>query len=369
MTSAGIKLILTRAKVKIRPRPKPGELTKARDNRIVALYKKGLSSYDVGKKVGHSGSMVLKVLARRGIPLRAAAEYPKPNAQARAARLRALVSNVAHLYDTGPGTSAVQLAEKLGVCTATVAKNLKALGIKTRSAAGRAPPMDEEKVKAVKAAIVRRKESYQEIGKKYGLTASAIASIAHGHSWKTVPWPGGKPGPARIPKNKLSPEDVHAIRFAGCKTRTPLSEIAREYSMSIGAITGILLRKTWTTLPWPKGMRYKGRSPLFGTKRGKVARKLNIERATALKADLIAEELSFRELGVRYNIHEGVVAAVAMGRLWKKAPWPKGKRYIRRGPGRRPKGQADAGIHAGVLRIAGSRSDSRGGETWERERG
>ena len=82
-----------------------------RNARIVALYTAGLSSVDVGRRVGVTPTAVLYVLRREGVELRSLAESQRLGRQ-RAARLR-LIAEAAqrtfgHLRVPGAARAAVR---------------------------------------------------------------------------------------------------------------------------------------------------------------------------------------------------------------------------------------------------------------------
>lgn len=65
--------------------------------------------------------------------------------------------------------------------------------------------------------------------------------------------------------------------------------------------------------------------------------KITLDAAAAIKRDLVARCQTMREIAARQNVSPGIVSQIAVGKIWKRAPWPPGKAYQRRTTAGRPR--------------------------------
>ncbi len=319
--------ILRNRGIKMRDNAYRTKSQEARDKKIIALYKQGLKPKDIGPKYKLTAIGVIQVLMRRGVPRRKPWEYDKSDRHDWK-EIRERVASVAKLYNTGPNTSALDLGKKIGLASGTVRKHLAAMGVEIHNGQWRGGPgLNAAAAAEIKAALVAGKETIKAIGERFGVTSSAITSIARGASWKQVPWPLGKSYGGRSTA-KLDDERVKHIKTMLAEEGLGLTAIAKQFGLTTSAIMAIAKNRSWKHLRWPEGKGYVERP------RGS-AKILTPERVAELKAILVGvTRPTFGELGKQFGIAASGVAAIAAGRAWTHVPWPQGKTYITLG--RRP---------------------------------
>lgn len=333
-----------------------------RDERIVSLYQSGMTLKAVGARVGMTWDGVRRVLVREGVPRKPPGWYPaKPNH--RFLQARELVRPVASLYDTGPGTSAVDLARITGLNPHTVRRHLVALGVRMRNGAGAGSALDARRVREIKAELLRGGLTFDALASHYGVSKGVIAGIATDRTWKHVPWPRGRRYSRRKhgrPK-KLTGADVKRIKALLATGTKRLRDIAVTFGITESLVCAIAMNKAWADVPWPAGggyVHFKHRwSP-----------KLDESKVKRIKRDLLGHDLSYSEIAAKYGIGPSTVWGIASGRKWKQVPWPNGRVYVGREQGVRTLGQRMTGK---VLESANrSREERRKGERyWEESRG
>lgn len=324
MTWSGVLQVLVRRGVARRSSADLGKANKARDDRIIALYRRGMPCRAIAPMVGLSSVGVQQVLVRRGEPRKPPGWYPSPDRESWK-RYRDRVEEVKHLYDTGPGTSAVDLARKIGMAPGTVRKHLVAMGVDVRDGGGRGS-LNVETARRIKQGLVEG-EPFEKLGLRHGVGRSVVAAIARGHTWKHVPWPveGGY-----IPRHttKLTEAKARRIKAELVDGRMSFTELARRYGVTTSTINAVATGRTWRDAPWPDHRRYEGRPP------GERVGQLTAERVARVKADLVNGDLSFAALARLHGIGKITVNSIAMGHRWGHVPWPGGRRYVSRGHGR-----------------------------------
>jgi hypothetical protein len=278
----------------------------------------------------------------------------------RSIEARRRVKKIAHLYNTGPGTSAADLARTIGLAPLTVRVHLAALGVKLKTTAGKVLSVSEKQVRSIKADLVRGTPAMQALSDRYGVAKHVIVDIALGRTWGHVPWPRGKSYTRRRhgSPRKLTVAKVLKIKADILKGRL-FREIAEEYGVRMINVYVIAQEKTWAHVPWPGGKKYVPRGRPYEVK-------LTPKNAAEIKAHLLGDELSHLEIAERYGVSEGAVRSIARDRTWKQVPWPNGRKYQGRERGRPPAGRRKAGM---VLDTAGRRREElRKAERWYEER-
>lgn len=94
-------------------------------------------------------------------------------------------------------------------------------------------------------------DTYENIGKDYGVDKSVISSIFHDYSWSHIMWPDNVQHNFDQSLNKkLTREQVIEIKYRG-KYDT-YAEIGKKYGVGASAIRQIFNNKTWVDVPWPE---------------------------------------------------------------------------------------------------------------------
>lgn len=158
-----------------------------RNQRIIELYREGLTTGAIGEIVGLTGTGVWFVLKNAGEPRRGNWDYPRSRSR-RYDRTRAQIAPVAGLYNARAGMTATQLAEMTGLCPDSIRAHLHDMGVKLHI--GPKPiKLTFEKVRRLKIDLHAEEMSFTDLAVKYGVTAGTISNIAMGRKWKDVPWP------------------------------------------------------------------------------------------------------------------------------------------------------------------------------------
>lgn len=296
-----------------------------RDRRIIAMYKRGLPPREIAPHVGLAASGVSQVLIRHKVPRRKAADYPTQEREAWKA-IKARVASIAHLHNTGPKTSAKDLARRVGLAASTVRKHLWAQGIEVRNGVWRdGPGLGSAGAKRLKAALAENRWSLAELASRFGIGKSGVRAVADGKSWKHIPWPHGKKYKPE-PVTKLTIAKVARIKRLLAKQGPSLTAISQQFGVTTSTIQAIADNRTWTHVPWPRGGAYVRRT--HG--KPKLARAV-VER---IKAALSTPgHPSFDSLAMRFGVHAQAVSGIAFGRSWRHVPWP-GDGYVPMGHGR-----------------------------------
>lgn len=303
-------------------------------------------------KCARKGGVKRRIVRSRGV----LADVAPPQ---RGVEARRMVKAIAHLYNTGPGTSAADLARMTGLAPLTVRQHLAALGVHLRNSAGRMLRVTEKMVRSIKADLIRATTTMQALADRYGIPKHVIVSIAMDRSWAHVLWPGRKTYTRRRHGRpiKLSAGQVRKIKADLLRGRV-FREIAEEYGLAVVNVHAIAQEKAWAHVSWPGGKRYVGRGRPFVVK-------LTPEKAAEIKVHLLGDELSHLEIAERYGVSEGAVRAIARDETWKFVPWPSGRKYRGRERGKPPLGRRKGGM---VLETQGRRRDEiRKGERWWEE--
>jgi len=171
---------------------RPIAANKARNDRIVKLYRSGMTTAQVAEelKSGLTSSGVIAVLKARGVARRQTGSWVPPRT-AEFYKIRKFALGAAKRLGKGPDSSAAALARKARISVEAFRAHLRRLGIKARFGMGSAR-LNIDDVAAIRRLLVTTKRSHASIGKEFGVNNRTINAIAMGHTWKEVPWPAGK---------------------------------------------------------------------------------------------------------------------------------------------------------------------------------
>jgi DNA-binding CsgD family transcriptional regulator len=181
---------------------KPVAANKARNDRIIKLYREGLTAEQVSERIGNkmTPSGVLYVLKSRGVARRQSGSWVPPRPK-NFYKVRDFALKVQDQIGRGPESSAAAIARKNGISVEEFRAHLRRLGIKARLGMG-AARLGLEDVARIRKILVTTKRTLTSIAEEFGVDGRTISSIAMGHTWTDVPWPKGKRYVRRAPARR-----------------------------------------------------------------------------------------------------------------------------------------------------------------------
>jgi transposase len=262
--------------------------------KAAALYRSGLSCKAVGEKIGLDAQVVRTMLRRQGVKTRTGPKDPARD------------KRIAMLYEKYRNCATV--AKEIGTTRTIVRAILLRMGIKVES---RRSPKERDDL------IVKLYES--------GMSAVSIAPLVgmKGTSAFEVLYKRGikRRGVGRYkgyhtPEWYAEHEQVKKVAHLYETKKYPSAE-------ALAALIGI------------QGQAMRRHLRILGIyKEGtKWTTRLDAKTVKKIKAELVAEKFTLAKIAERYRVSPGHIAAIAHEREWVEVPWPKGKKYRRRGHG------------------------------------
>ncbi|CAG1004866.1 hypothetical protein PHYC_03177 [Phycisphaerales bacterium] len=214
-----------------------------------------------------------------------------------------------------------QIAARLRLNTSTVARIISRRGL-MRPNGWNAKPVAAHQARnaLIKRLYTRDKLTAEDIAVRVpSLTASGVRQVLHRMGVK-----GRKPGSWSPPR----PPEFYAIRaFA--------HRIAPQVGRGPDTSTRHFAKMIGTS---PERLRAHLRA--IGTpKRLGRAATITFDDAVQIKALLVKGDLTFGQLAEQFGLSDSTIWAISVGRAWKDAPWPAGKKYQPRSTGRRTRGR------------------------------
>ena len=161
--------------------------------------------------------------------------------------------------------------------------------------------------------------SLGELAMKYGVTRSHISRIVIGKAWPHV---GGPVEPSkgqivgeRVSTSKFTRSQVVEIRTRYAAGGITQKELAKEYGVSVGTISGITNRYSWTHIPGKPVRTPKRISPaLRGA--GNPQAKLTAPKVLEIYSLAHSRKMSDAEIAQRYSVARSRVSDIRCGLTW-----------------------------------------------------
>jgi transposase len=266
----------------------------ALQEKAAELYRSGLSCKAVGEQIGLDWQVVRTMLRRQGVETRTGPKDPARD------------ERIAKLYEKYQNCATV--AKEIGSTRTVVRGILMRMGIEVKS---RRAPKERDDL------IVKLYES--------GMSAVSIAPLVgmKGTSAFEVLYRRGiKRRGVGCYKGYRSPEwlaEHERVKKVAHLYETKKYPNAERLAALIG-IQGQAMRRHLREL----GIYREGT---------KWTTHLDAKAVKKIKAELVAEKFTLAKIAERYRVSPGHIAAIAHEREWVEVPWPKGKKYRRRGHG------------------------------------
>lgn len=163
--------------------------------------------------------------------------------------------------------------------------------------------------------------SIKQIAAIFNTTQKAVSLISLGKSWKHLLKEDDKPvGGHRRPKgsknpaSKLTEEDVKKIQILAYDGKVKQRDIGKMFGVDHAVIGRIRNGTAWTHI-LDKSLIVKPNKDNEGENNN--ASKLNIIKVQEIKLLLIEGEMTQKEIGAKFGVHQTTIRDIKNGKIWK----------------------------------------------------